>query len=401
MSWVIIRMTFSYLTAIAVLFGANLALSQPSSSLQQSFDIQIPWSPTPVVIGGKKQLVYELHLTNFASVDLLLKRIEVLDSAGAVLSDLKDSELSGTIGRFDRTASSTDKLPTPDKLLIPPGVRALAYLSVPLSALGAPPSTLTHRIEYQAPARADRAFVQGGVFKVSTEPPLAVGPPLRGGPWAAIYDASWERGHRRVPYAVQGSVHIPGRFAIDWIKVDERGKYFDGDGSNVKDWYGYGAEVLAVMDGVVAATRDGVPESAKLVINPAKIEPEFASGNYIALDLGAGHYACYEHLKPGSIRVKPGDHLRRGSVIGLLGYTGESTGPHLHFHISDNNSPLNAEGLPYQLQGFKILGAYSSIETFGKSLAWSAAPVGADVQPSGEFPAPFTVVNFTDRSFEK
>jgi murein DD-endopeptidase len=369
---------------------SEAAAGQPNSSLQQSFDMQIPWRPTPVVIGGKMQLVYELHLTNFASVDLSLKRIEVLDSAGAVLTDLHDSELKGIIGRIDRTD------PTTDKLLIPPGVRALAYLLVPLATLGAPPIALRHRIEYQASETSDRASVQGGAFTLSTEPPVAVGPPLRGGPWVAIYDASWERGHRRVPYAVQGRVHIPGRFAIDWIKVDKNGKYFDGDGSNVKDWYGYGAEVLAVLNSVVAATRDGLPESAMLAKDPVRMEPEYASGNYVALDLGAGHYAFYEHLKPGSIRVKTGDHVRRGSVIGLLGYTGESTGPHLHFHISDSNSPLNAEGLPYQLQQFKILGAYPSLATFGKSLPWSLAPAGADVRPKREFPAPLAVVDFPD-----
>jgi Peptidase family M23 len=312
----IIRLVFSCSTTIAALNGSGVALSQPSSPLQQSFDIQVPWRPTPVVIGGKMQLVYELHLTNFASVDLSLKRIEVLDSAGVVLSDLKDSDLNGIIGRFDHMA------PTTSKLLIPPGVRVLAYLSVQLGTLGAYPITLRHRIEYQAPATSDRASVQGGAFTISTEPPVAVGPPLRGGPW--------------------------------------------------------------------------VPESATLAKNPARIEPEYASGNYVALDLGAGHYAFYEHLKPASIRVKPKDHVRRGSVIGLLGYTGESTGPHLHFHISDNNSPLNAEGLPYQLQGFKILGAYPSIETFGKSLSWSPALAGSDVKPSGEFPAPLAVVDFPD-----
>jgi hypothetical protein len=383
----VIRNLACCLIHIVLLVGSSVALSQPPS-IQQSFDLQIPWRPIPVVIGGKKLLLYELHLTNFAPTDLMLKRIEIVDSVGVVLRDLRDSELKGIVGRIDHSVGATDKL------LIPPGGRALAYLSVPLGMSGANAIGLTHRIEYQASGHSERAFVQGGAFTLSAEQPVSIGPPLHGGPWVAIYDASWERGHRRVPYAVEGSVHIPGRFAIDWIKVDKNGKYFDGDGSIIRDWHGYGAEVLAVADSVVAATRDGIPESATLTKNPVSIKLEDASGNYVALDLGAGHYAFYEHLKPGSIRVKPNDHVRRGSVIGLLGYTGESTGPHLHFHISDNNSPLNAEGLPYQLEQFTILGSYSSIETFGKSQPWSPAPAGLDVRPRGEFPAPLTVAEF-------
>jgi murein DD-endopeptidase len=74
--------------------------------------------------------------------------------------------------------------------------------------------------------------------------------------------------------------------------------------------------------------------------------------------------------RTGVIRVKLNDHVRHGSVIGLLGYTDESTGPHLHLHISDNNSPLNAEGRPYQLGQFIILGSYPSIETFGNPQLW-------------------------------
>ena len=107
-------------------FGSSVALT-PSMSLQQSLDFEVPWRPIPVVIDNKKLLLYELHVTNFASTDLALKRIEIVDSAGAVLSDLRDSELKGIIGRIDRPVGATDRL------LIPPGVRALAYLSVPLT----------------------------------------------------------------------------------------------------------------------------------------------------------------------------------------------------------------------------------------------------------------------------
>jgi murein DD-endopeptidase len=150
-----------------------------------------------------------------------------------------------------------------------------------------------------------------------------------------------------------------------------------------------------VTDSTVAATRNGIAEQSTVVEGEPRAPLEFASGNYIALDLGDGRYAFYEHLKPGSIRVNTGDHVRRGSVIGQLGYTGQSTGPHLHFHVSDHNSPLNAEGLPYGLQKFRILGSYLSPATFGQSLPWTPIGVGIDSERRNELPAAFAVVEFT------
>jgi len=219
-----------------------------------------------------------------------------------------------------------------------------------------------------------------------------------GGPWIAVYDSSWERGHRRALYTVNGKVHVPGRFAIDWIKVDKTGKYFDGDGSKVTDWHGYGAEVLAVGDAVVAATRDDIAENKTVSQTPARTALEDASGNYVALDLDGQHYALYEHLQPGSLKVKPGDRVKSGQVIALLGYTGESTGPHLHFHVSNNNSPLDAEGLPYAFAAFKQLGAYLPKEAFAQAQPWT--PLQADKQANrrGEFPESFSVVEFSQRS---
>src|SRR3546814_7386768 len=87
------------------------------------------------------------------------------------------------------------------------------------------------------------------------------------------------------------------------------------------------------------------PPSSTRTYPPVPYTTLFRSGNACALDLGDGRHAFYEHLKPGSIRVVPGQRVRRGEVIAELGFTGDSTGPHLHFHVADAPSPLGAEGL--------------------------------------------------------
>jgi murein DD-endopeptidase MepM/ murein hydrolase activator NlpD len=192
--------------------------------------------------------------------------------------------------------------------------------------------------------------------------------------------------------AVGGRARIPGRFAIDWIKLDPQGLQTRGGEDLVADWLGYGAEVLAVADAVVAATRDDVAESSRLSTHP-DLPLEDASGNYIALDLGDGRYAFYEHLKPGSVRVARGERVRRGQVIAALGFTGHSTGPHLHFHVADANSPLGAEGMPFVLERFELLGAYPDIAALGKA-PWLSLDGSAGSIHTAEMPAPNTVVRF-------
>jgi murein DD-endopeptidase MepM/ murein hydrolase activator NlpD len=83
---------------------------------------------------------------------------------------------------------------------------------------------------------------------------------------------------------------------------------------------------------------------------------ETVGGNHVILDLGGGRYAFYAHLRPGTLRVRTGDLVRRGQVLGLVGNSGNSTEPHLHFHLADANSPLGSEGIPYVHESFEILG---------------------------------------------
>ena len=65
----------------------------------------------------------------------------------------------------------------------------------------------------------------------------------------------------------------------------------------------------------------------------------------------------WAHLQPGSVRVKVGDHVKRGQVLGLVGNSGNSSEPHLHFHVTDAASTLGAEGIPYAFPAFEVRGA--------------------------------------------
>jgi murein DD-endopeptidase MepM/ murein hydrolase activator NlpD len=87
-------------------------------------------------------------------------------------------------------------------------------------------------------------------------------------------------------------------------------------------------------------------------------------GNYVLLDLGpardAEHrYALYGHLKPGTLRVQVGDAVRRGQTLGAIGNSGNSDGPHLHFHVTEAAdaaaAPLRGEGVPFLLEAFTVV----------------------------------------------
>lgn len=383
------RLIRSVALGLGCLLGAVAGTAKGNVPLRQSFDMRVPVPPAPVTVAGTPQLLYELHLTNFAREPLVLQRVEVLDADDAtVIADVRDDALDRGLGRIG--APSADVGPR----TIAPGMHGVLYLELPLEE-GEPPHALEHRIAYHVADEDSRqpAVVQGAHVPVQTEPPVVLAPPLRGGPWAAVYNPSWERGHRRVVYAVDGRARIPGRHAIDWFLLDAEGRFARGDQDDVSNWHGYDADVLAVADGVVAATRDDVSESDSLSDHPEH-SLEDASGNYVVLNLGHGRYAFYEHLKPGSIRVEPGEQIRRGQVIGSLGFTGSSTGPHLHLHVADADSPLGAEGLPFVLENFEVLGAYDDFDAFGKA-PWTPLDDATEARRTEELPAPNVVVEFT------
>ena len=101
----------------------------------------------------------------------------------------------------------------------------------------------------------------------------------------------------------------------------------------------------------MVAAVDGLPEQVP-GRTPTGLTLDQYAGNHIVQDLGNGNYALYAHIKTGAVKVKPGDPLTTGQVIGSVGNSGNSDAPHLHFHVMSTPDPLRSDGLPFVFTSF-------------------------------------------------
>src|SRR5215469_9275259 len=190
-------------------------------------------------------------------------------------------------------------------------------------------------------------------MKLSPTKPIVIQAPLRGKNWWTPNGPANTSIHRRVVVALGNHLGLPERFAVDWVQLGADGNSFGGNQSDNGSYHCYGAEVLAAADGKVVGVKDGikenVPNAAKMAV---PITLETIGGNYVMEDIGEGRYAFYAHLIPGTIAVKVGDSVRASERLAKLGNSGNSTEPHLHFHICDGPDPLLCNGLPFAIDHF-------------------------------------------------
>ncbi|MBD9478840.1 M23 family metallopeptidase [Pseudoxanthomonas sp. PXM02] len=372
-----------------VLSCMAIASAHAESPLRESFDLSVPMAPTRVAIEGQTRLFYELHLANFSRRPLDPVRVAVFDAAsGAALATFEGEALER---RFDRSGLQWQaKAGAP----IEPGRRGIVFFELALPAGTPAPGALLHRVHYRVTeGEGETARVDGARVPVAHEAAMVIGPPLRGGPWIAIHDPSWERGHRRVVYAIDGKARTPGRFAVDWVKLDAQGRKSRRDRGLTADAYSHGEDVLAVADATVVSVRDDLSERRRLD-ERSDHTLDTGSGNAIALDLGGGRYAFYGHLRPGSARVAPGDRVRKGQKIAEVGFTGSASDPQLHFNLADQPAAVGSEGLPFALDRFRSLGTYARIDDVGTT-PWMPRD-GGEEDRVRELPAGNSVVMFED-----
>ncbi|MBL8269638.1 M23 family metallopeptidase [Steroidobacter sp.] len=347
-----------------------------------AMDVNVPLTPTAFSAGGKAHLAYELHVTNMGQWDLLLSALEVVDgdNNSRVLASFSQTDLEGMMPRqgSDKTTLAARKA-------------GVIFVWVTFDRLPDAPLKLSNRFKVKLGDYPETLEVQTRPLAVAKNS-LVIGAPLSGDHWVAANGPSNKSGHRRALIPIDAHAAIAQRFAIDWVQLGKNGKTYGGDPKDNKNYYAFGHDALAVADGVVAAVLDGVPNNVPGIDSRAQpITLANVGGNFVQLDVGDGLYAFYAHLQPGSLRVKVGDKVRRGQVLGLVGNTGNSTEPHLHFHISNSPEPLAAEGFPYALPAFEVQG---SVQLLGEEIKAELAPKGKSEQRTEAIPADGEIVKF-------
>ena len=303
----------------------------------------------------KVHLAYELLILNTTAVPVAVRRIETFDPAHpeSVLATLSGQRLAAHMGSV--TGASGVRLG--------PKQSGLVILDVRLDRHAPIPDRLIHRLTVKAASSGSPTEpYTTGTTRVVNEEAVQVAAPLRGARWANVNgccaDAS---AHRTALLPVNGDLHVAQRFAIDLVRLQPDGRLFTGPIHMLSSYPYYGTPVRSATSGVVVRARDGLPDQVPFE-PPSGITVATAPGNHIVVRLGHGRFVMYAHLQPGSLQVSVGDHVTAGQALALLGNSGNSDFPHLHFQIMDSSSPLGSEGLPFVLPSINSPGSVPPID---------------------------------------
>ncbi len=380
------------LVSLLVLMTPFAGRTQETLELPLPLDVIAGPAPMPVKADGRIRLLYELRFADFgSSIPLELSRLEVIGD-GRLIASYEGKAIDRLLTTIGPTSAGT----TARRL--EPGRTAIMFLDIALPPGAPAPLQLAHRVTVRDTDAGRTETVDGPALEVPQKSPRVIGPPVRGSRWDAAFGLSDRDNHRRSLVTNNGKTWLPDRFAIDWVQLGPDGRLFHGDASRNSNFYDYGADVLAVADGRVVNIVDGIPENAGL--NHHRSVPmtvRTIAGNAVILDLGGGVYAAYDHLQPGSIRVRSGQRVETGQVLARLGNSGNAMAPHLHFQLMDQPVHLAGDGIPYHLPTFSQVGEAPSVPLLLSGEAWLPGRE-APIMRRREFPLDNAVVNFPSNS---
>ena len=367
--------------------------------------LEIPDAPIPMRADGKIHLLYEIHISNLGRVPLYLEKIQVTcgGEPNRIYTTYMGKDFDDMLGGFGSQPEGSDIR----KIL--PGMRVVAFIWVSVTNKDTIPDQLHHRLYFKdGKSRENLLSLKGPTITVNKRKVPEILSPVIGNGWLAaegpvnIKDYSH---HRFGIITMGGTPRVPQRYAIDWMKFGPEGKLFKGDPKKNESWYCYGKEIHSVADGTVKEVKDGIPENVPLEKKRAvPMTLDTICGNYVLIENSSDWYSLYAHMIPGTVRVKVGNRVTAGQILGLLGNSGNSDAPHLHFQLNTKQvgHVLASEGLPYTISSFIYQGRIpvpfppellKSIKNIGDLIWTSKAGIEA-IERSDEIPLGYRIYGF-------
>ena len=286
------------------------------------------------------RIPYTLKFWEYEKEGMKLKQITIMDyQTRAELLKIGEAE-------FGFMIRNNTKL----TLFLVPTHLTNYYLSVQLPILtgGSRPEKVLHRFEFADTVNNKTVYLEGAdITPRYNEAPMVISSPVKGDRNVFLCHSTMNY-HFYLVFFDGERIGTGPRFAFDQTEVnDAMTSTFQGDPGENKSYFNYGDTIYAAADGKVFEVRDGILENNGNRMDHLPVSMEGVPGNYMIQDIGGGKYAFYAHMIPGTIAVKTGDNIKTGDLVGLLGNSGYSGMPHLHFNIAEGSNSFWSVGLPF------------------------------------------------------
>jgi len=335
-----------------ILFLVTLGLSFPGfftsctkSTLPDGLECTILEEPSRFpVMNDQVALVYEVKVKNSSIDSYVIESLVVADGREIIL-DLSGNELDTIISVYHSTEKTLNA-----------GETAFLFLWVEPKMGLEFPKELSQTIQFSRISDG-QSFTSEMNVKVDEREPVMVSLPLKARRYATPGAPSNDSYHRRTINFLDEKFWTSQRYAVDFIGLDAGQRYRQGRQNENIDYYGFGDIVYSGTAGEIVSIIDTIPDNippSVPVIEPSALYR--AGGNQVVVKVSPGVYVFYGHLSRASTNLRVGDRVEIGQPVGLLGNSGNSDAPQLHFQVMDGPDPLRSNGVPWVFDQFILHG---------------------------------------------
>jgi hypothetical protein len=384
-----LRLVVYWLTFVLAIALVRNAIAAAPDLKPPQVTVNYIFPPSPLLQDHRVRLYYEMIITDYIPLEYQLQSIEA--DAGPKRFIFNGDTLKGMTRAAGQPGDASQSL------RLGGGGTVVVFVALEFDHPWEVPAVIRNTLHMRSPDGTDHELAINPLT-VKPDSPLVVAPPLRGPGWIAGDSANNnpDAAHRRAVLFDHGNAYIAQRYAIDWVKyqlVNGVAQTWSGPENKNSSYFCYDAPIYSMTAGRVVEVMDGVPEnvphSGKVAID---VNFANAAGNHVVVDIGYSLYALYAHMRPGTIKVKKGEIVKAGDVLGHIGNTGNSTEPHLHEHIDNQPSFLAGQGVPYEFDYYEASGANNLIN--GPHDRMTITQAGELTTFTNDYPAANAAVTF-------